>query len=71
MKADKYGTLAEQRRETAGWRPAAQLRGDQSVVDKRCADCARHRDGYCKVLACATTAHANCIHFVQKQTAEV
>jgi hypothetical protein len=79
MKADKWGTMAEQARFGAGWKTARQRKADRDGRSGRCSDC-RHgstnvqlasRPVYCDFLDCATREGAICWHWQPRQPSAI
>ena len=39
MKADQFGSWAEQKRAAAGWKKSSEMKGDPAAKGRRCKDC--------------------------------
>lgn len=77
MKADKYGTQAEQRRSNLGWIAPLMRRQDirrgERLEEHHCATCIHRLDGdlakaarpspLCSIISIATSDNATCDHW--------
>jgi hypothetical protein len=74
MKADKWGTPAQQKRFEAGWMPAKERKFKANDRDRRCGNCGNENINFqlasapsnCEHLGVATRPSAVCNHWREK-----